>query len=48
MSSNLAKVVLAKDEIDNAKKNLDKFTKDVSELGMKHKQFWEETRYMTL
>ena len=48
MSSKPSKGSFGKDEIDSAKKDLDKFTKDVSELGMKHKQFWEETRHMTL
>lgn len=48
MSSKPSEGSFGKDEIDSAKQDLDKFSKDVSELGMKHKQFWEETRYLSL
>ena len=47
MSSKTKDGSFGKDEIDSAKR-LNQFTKDVSDLGMKHKQFWEETRYLTL
>ena len=48
MSSKTKDGSFGKDEIDSAKRELNQFTKDVSDLGMKHKQFWEETRYLTL